>query len=239
WFHCYIEYCYIAFMLLYCYIVSAAHRFAIHCPPAVYRPPYIVRRSCPPFPAFPYLAAMNESKKGGWQLLRQEPGPDLKLFRARYDEMRNPRNGRTSKMIILEAEDSVNVVPLTADGKILFVRQYRFGIGSHTLELPGGIVDPGEGHRQAAERELREETGYAGGQWAYLGKIASNPVFMDNYIHHWVARGVEATAAQQLDEGEEVEVVPLAEEEARRRLLQGEIQHPHAVNALLLFFYKK
>ena len=182
---------------------------------------------------------MSESKKESWQTLRQEPGPGLKLFNVRYDDMRNPRNGQTSRMVILEAEDSVNVVPLTTDGKILFVRQYRFGIGDYTLELPGGIVDPGEEHRKAAERELREETGFTGGVWGYLGKIASNPVFMDNYIHHWVARGVELTAVQQLDDGEAVEVVAVPLEEARRLLLQGEVQHPHSVNALLLFFYKK
>ena len=182
---------------------------------------------------------MNEPKKKGWETLRQEAGPALKLFNIRFDEMRNPRNGQVSKMIILEAEDSANVVPLTSDGNILFVRQYRFGIGAYTLELPGGIVDPGEEHQAAAERELREETGYAGGQWSYLGKIASNPVFMNNYIHHWAARGVEASTVQQLDEGEEVEVLAVPVEEARRMLLQGEIEHPHTVNALLLFFFNK
>lgn len=187
---------------------------------------------------FSYIGGMSGSKKEGWQTLRQEAGPDLRLFRVRFDDMRNPRNGEASRMVILEAEDSVNVIPATADGRILFVRQYRFGIGAYTLELPGGIVDKGEDHRQAAERELLEETGYSGGQWSYLGKIASNPVFMDNYIHHWVARGVERTSAQQLDPGEEVEVVAIPQDEARRRLLRGEFQHPHAVNALLLFFFQ-
>lgn len=181
---------------------------------------------------------MSESKKEGWQTLRREAGPDLKLFRVRFDEMRNPRNGEASRMVILEAADSANIIPVTSDGNILFVRQYRFGIGEYTLELPGGIVDPGEEHRRAAERELREETGYAGGQWAYLGKIASNPVFMDNYIHHWVARGVEPAATQQLDAGEEVEVAAIPQEEAHRRLLQGGFQHPHTVNALLLYFFQ-
>ncbi len=181
---------------------------------------------------------MSGSKKEGWQTLRQEAGPDLKIFRVRFDDMRNPRNGKASRMVILEAEDSVNVIPVDIDGMMLFVRQYRFGIGEYTLELPGGIVDPGESHRQAAERELLEETGYSGGQWAYLGKIASNPVFMNNYIHHWVARGVEFTSVQRLDEGEEVEVVAIPQDEARRRLLRGEFQHPHAVNALLSFFFQ-
>ena len=65
---------------------------------------------------------MNEPKKKGWETLRQEAGPALKLFNVRFDEMRNPRNGQVSKMIILEAEDSANVVPLTSDGNILFVQ---------------------------------------------------------------------------------------------------------------------
>lgn len=181
---------------------------------------------------------MSGYKEKGWQVLHQEAGPGLKLFRARFDDMRNPRNGLVSRMVILEAEDSVNVVPATADGHILFVRQYRFGTGEYTLELPGGIVDPGEEHRQAAERELREETGYAGGQWAYLGKIASNPVFMNNYIHHWVAQEVELNSVQHLDESEEVEVVSIPKDEARQWLVQGKFQHPHTVNALLLFFFK-
>lgn len=181
-------------------------------------------------------AGMSGPDDNRWQTLRREPGPDLRLFRVRFDDMRNPRNGEVSRMVILEAADSVNVVPLDGEGRILFVRQYRFGIGDYTLELPGGIVDPGEAHRQAAERELREETGHAGGQWVYLGRIASNPVFMDNYIHHWAARGVAPAGGQQLDDSEEVEVVALPMEEARRKLLEGEIQHPHAVNALLLFF---
>ena len=91
-----------------------------------------------------------------WQRVRSESGPDLKLFKARFDWMRNPRNGLEERMIVLEGADSVNVVALTADGGMLFVRQYRFGIGNYTLELPGGIVDKGEAAGEAARRELVE-----------------------------------------------------------------------------------
>lgn len=174
-----------------------------------------------------------------WTCVRSEAGPDLKLFRARFDHMLNPRNGKTEKMIILESTDSVNVVPITQKGEILFVRQYRFGIGDYTLELPGGIVDPGEDHAPAAMRELREETGHTGSHWQYLGKVPSNPVFMDSYVHHWWVEGVEKTHDLTLDDGEDVELVAYPIDEVQRMLYAGEIQHPHAVNALMLYFGRR
>ncbi len=179
---------------------------------------------------------MEDSNPKPWRLISQETGPDLKLFRVRYDYLTNPRNGQTGRMTILEAEDSANVVALTADRQILFVRQYRFGIAAYTLELPGGFVDPGEEHGEAARRELREEAGYTAQNWRYLGSIPSNPVFMDSYIHHWLAEGAVNNAAQQLDDGEEVELVHLSTAKARQMLYAGGFQHPHTVNALLLFF---
>ena len=173
-----------------------------------------------------------------WQRIRSEAGPNLKLFQTRYDFMRNPRNGHVEPMIILESTDSVNVVAVTPEEELVFVHQYRFGIGRHTLELPGGIVDPGEDHQAGAARELREETGFSGDNWEYLGKVASNPVFMDSYIHHWLVRDVKITFDPQLDGGESVEVVRMPVAEARQQWLQGAFEHPHTVNGLLLFFGK-
>lgn len=178
---------------------------------------------------------MSADKKE-WTCVKSEQGPDLKLFKARFDYMLNPRNQVTEKMIILASPDSVNVVPVTKTGEIIFVHQYRFGTRTYTLELPGGIVDPGEDHGVAAVRELQEETGYTSSAWEYLGKIGSNPVFMDSYVHHWLAKDVELTHRTSLDDGEDVEWVALPIEEVQRRLLSGAFAHPHAVNALLRYF---
>lgn len=174
-----------------------------------------------------------------WQCIKTEPGPDLILFRVRYDYMQNPRNASTGKMIILEANDSVNVVAITPQQQILFVRQYRFGIEDYTLELPGGIVDDGEEAKFAGIRELQEETGYTSRNWQSLGKVGSNPVFMNSYIHHWLARDIQLTNKVELDDGEDIELIYLPIEEVKKKLGDGQFLHPHTISGLTRFFFSR
>jgi 8-oxo-dGTP pyrophosphatase MutT (NUDIX family) len=174
-----------------------------------------------------------------WICERSEEGPDLKIFKVRFDLMRNPRNGKSEKMTILESEDAVNVVALTSSGDMLLVRQYRFGTGQVTLELPGGFVEPGELQEHGARRELLEETGYAGAHWEYLGSVGNNPVFMDGYIHHWLVTNVEPVSSQSLDDGEEVYIELIPVDEVERRLWDGDFAHPHTISGLLRFFAKR
>lgn len=172
-----------------------------------------------------------------WFIEKSEPGPDLKLFEARFDFVKNPRNGETEKKVILSGGNAVNVVALTSSGEIVLVRQYRFGTASYTLELPGGLVDPDESLVKAAERELEEETGYTFNEKLIpLGKIGQNPVFMDSYVHHFLALDVKLTKQQTLDSGESIEIVLMPLEELKFRWQKGEIEHPHSVNALLRYF---
>jgi 8-oxo-dGTP pyrophosphatase MutT (NUDIX family) len=171
-----------------------------------------------------------------WKRLSSEVGPDLKLFRARWDEMQNPRNEKSHKMIVLQSKDAVNVVAVSPQKTIIFVRQYRFGIEDFTLELPGGLLNHDEEVEPAAKRELREETGYVSDRWEKLGGIASNPVFMDSYIFHYLAENAQARFELELDEGEDVEIVEIPVEKVKKMLNAGEFLHPHTVNALVLYF---
>lgn len=138
-----------------------------------------------------------------WFIEKSEHGPDLKLFQARFDYIRNPRNGITEKKVILSGGNAVNVIALTKEKEVILVRQYRFGTSSYTLELPGGLVDPDESPLSAARRELEEETGFTSDEkWIPLGKIGQNPVFMESYVHHYLALNVRQTNQQMLDVGE-------------------------------------
>jgi len=172
-------------------------------------------------------------EKYGWQHLRSEQGPGIQLFRTRFDFLRNPRNDKEVRVVVLEGRDTVNVVAITSDQTVVFVRQFRFGIREKTLECPGCLLDPGENSEAAARRELEEETGYTGTDWTYLGKIPSNPVFQNNFVHHWLVENASRTAIQQLDDAEDVEVVEIPLAELPAMIQQGKIDHPHAVAALM------
>lgn len=133
----------------------------------------------------------------------------------------------------LSMPDWVNVVPITRAGEVVLVRQHRFGIDAPTLEIPGGCVDPGEDPAVAAERELREETGYGGGTLRSLGWVWANPAIQDNRTFLFAADGLEKLGEPELGQGEEDLEVVLAPASSLRELLRsGAINHSLAVVAI-------
>ncbi len=171
-----------------------------------------------------------------WPLEDREYGEDLLLFRARYDFRRHPVSGDVMKRIVLESVDWVNVVAQLPDGRLVMIRQFRFGVGYTTLEVPGGMVDPGEAPLTAAKRELAEETGYTGGEWHYLGAVEPNPAFHDHLCHQYLARNVELTDDQDLSSGEAIRVEPMSVEAVTRAVQSGEIRHALVLSVLSRVF---
>ena len=167
-----------------------------------------------------------------WALEGSEHGEDLILFRARYDQRRHPESGQVMKRIVLESVDWVNVVAVTEDGRLVMIRQFRFGVGYTTLEIPGGMVDPGESPLVAAQRELLEETGYSGGTWHSLGAVEPNPAVHDHLCHQYLALGVRCTDDQALTGGEAIRVELMAESSVVTAVRSGEIRHVLVLSAL-------
>jgi len=148
-----------------------------------------------------------------------------KVFELTVERLVSPRTKHEFDAVVLRSTDWVNVVALTDDQRVVMVRQYRFGSEQTTLEIPGGIVDPGEAPALAAQRELREETGYESARWTALGSIAPNPAIHRNRLHTFLAEGCVRVGDLQQDAGEdiEVELLPLSEIDAL--LASGAISH--------------
>ena len=173
-----------------------------------------------------------KNKLKPWNLIESRKGPDLKLFKVRWDSMQNPRTKQILKRLVLETEDWVNIVPITTDNTVVLVEQYRFGVSKLTLEIPGGLIDNGEDSKTAAMRELEEETGYTGGKWIYLGSVEPNPAFHTNRCHHWLAQGVEKTKEPALDPGEDIKVTTVSYTELRESISSNNLEHVLALSAL-------
>jgi 8-oxo-dGTP pyrophosphatase MutT (NUDIX family) len=176
------------------------------------------------------------NKKNNWKTISSKQGPDLILFKTRFDRVKNPRNSHILDAVILEAPDWVNVVALTPQNKIIVVRQHRFGINKETVEIPAGLVDKNETSHQAAIRELREETGYTTKEWKYLGYVEPNPAFMDNLCFTWLAHNVVKTNEQKFDKGENIVVSALSEIELRKEIKEERMRNSLALIALSYIF---
>jgi len=179
---------------------------------------------------------MDEDTGNPWEVLRSEPGPNLILFQTRYDWVRNPRNAKEFKAVILEAADWVNIVAVTPEKKVVIVKQFRFGVAKTTVEIPAGIIENGETPEQAAVRELREETGYVARSWKYLGWFEGNVAFLNNVCHSWLALDVVKTHSLQLDEGEEIFTTELSLGEVRQEIEKGHMRNSLTVLALSRVF---
>lgn len=135
--------------------------------------------------------------------------------------------------------DWVNVIPLTEDGFVVFVVQYRFGTDENTLEIPGGQMDRKDKNpEEAAKRELLEETGYGEGKWEYLGYVHPNPAILNNRCHTFFVRGVKKIGEIKNDKNEKTEVILKPLKKVKRLILEGKITHSLVLNAFQLFFLK-
>lgn len=151
---------------------------------------------------------------------------------------RSSEDEKKYKFYLLRSRDWCNIIPVTEDGKVVFVKQYRIGINEHTVELPGGVADSHDVDCQAAAiREMEEETGYTpapGAQCLALGSAFPNPAILNNRCHSYIIGPVRKSTSQNLDPGEMIEVVEIPISEIPEKILKGEINHALMLNTFFL-----
>ena len=153
------------------------------------------------------------------------------FLQVRRDEIRLP-DGKAATREYIVHPGAVMIVPITGDGQLVVERQHRYPLDRVLLEFPAGKLDPNETTLQCAQRELREETGYRAREWAYAGRLHNAPAYSDESIEIWLARGLVA-GAQELDEGEFVEVHTMSEAALLAQVASGELTDAKTMVGLL------
>jgi 8-oxo-dGTP pyrophosphatase MutT (NUDIX family) len=170
-----------------------------------------------------------------WQKLRTEPHATTRIFDVTRVIYRHPRKSGEQDFVVINAPDWVNVVALTPEHRLVLVRQFRYGTDDFSLEIPGGVIDPGEDPIAAGLRELREETGYVGSGARLLGSVHPNPAMQSNRCHLVLVENARPSAKLDWDPDEEFEIMTRPVDEVYALAYNGGITHAMVLDALLLF----
>ena len=176
---------------------------------------------------------MSETPVLSWTPIREEQAGDYRIFRVARAIFRKP-DGRDFDFFVIRSPDWVNVVPVTPEGQVVLIRQWRAGTDRVVIEVPGGMVDPGEDPGQAAARELAEETGYRAGDLRSLGAIRPNPALQDNRLHVFLARDCVPNGPPHLEDREDIETFEATFEEVDSLVRSGALDHALVLCALSL-----
>ena len=161
-----------------------------------------------------------------------------RILSLRVDEVEVSRNGHHAKREVVEHGEAVAVLARDEDGKFLFVKQFRYPLGSDLLEIPAGLMEAGEEPLVSAQRELREETGYRAGKWTAMPPIWTTPGFSDEKIYLFFAEDLE-WAPLAPDDDEDIALARLSEDEARALLRSTEARDAKTIAALGCYFGSK
>lgn len=167
-----------------------------------------------------------------FEWIKRDVAYNGRAFRVARVLVRLP-NQQERTFDLVEHADSVSILPLDAQGNLLFVRQYRLGANEPLLELPAGVQDEGEEPAESAAREVREEVGMAARQLIELGDYYLAPGYDSEKMTAFLARDLYPAALDQ-DEDEFLDVVPIPVAQAYEMAARGEIRDGKSLAALLL-----
>jgi ADP-ribose pyrophosphatase len=171
-----------------------------------------------------------------WKKISSRPLGDFRIFSVRADKKISPRTNEEHEFFIIDAVNWVNVIAVTPDEQLVMIEQFRHGSNTVELEIPGGMIDAKDASPEASgERELREETGYAGKRAKIIGSVWANPAIMSNTCYTVMVEDCKCVHPVEWDHAEDIviKLVPIAE--VPGLIASGQIRHPFVVVALSHF----
>lgn len=168
------------------------------------------------------------------QLLKQKLQYKGRKFDFEVNRLRLP-NGAEGDWECIRHPGGALAVPITPEGKLVLVRQYRFAAKGRLLEFPAGTVEAHEDPLSTVQRELEEETGYRASTWQRLGQFYLAPGYSDEIIYAYLATDLEKLEQPPAqDDDEDIETVLMTPQELEQAILDGEPVDAKSISSLLM-----
>ena len=184
---------------------------------------------------FPRSNDSDDSNVGGQDMSETQVSSETvfhgKLLHVKADRVRLSNGHEATREYILHPGAAM-IIAMTDDQTIALIRQFRYPLARHFIELPAGKIDPGEDPFDTAKRELREECGYVATEWRHLTTLHPGIGYSNERIELYLARGI-TQVERQLDDDEFLETVLVPVTEAMEWIRDGRITEAKAVTGLL------
>ncbi len=178
-----------------------------------------------------YLTGSPMANPDNWRLSRTKSLRDFRVLSVQERTFEHVPSGKQKEYVVCDSADWVFVIPITPDNNVVFIRQFRHGRGEVVLEIPGGVMDPGETPQETGIRELREETGYVPETVGMFGPLLPNPGLNTAKYHVAVARGCLPKFEPSPEPFEEIAIELRPLDSVPGMITSGELQHALCIAA--------
>ncbi len=168
------------------------------------------------------------------EILKTDMLYEGKVFSVEKRLILLPNHKKATRDVVI-TKNAVGILPITEDGKIILVKQYRSGPMKELLEIPAGKIEEGEDPLMAARRELQEEIGFDSDQMRFLTSVYVSPGILNEKIILYAATDLKASRLEN-DEDEFIEVFSFTKEEILDKIKKGYVEDAKKEAALFAYF---